>query len=69
LAFAYFVNGSSLKDFSISHELSHPPLSAAPSRRSDVEILGYCMLHWLFGKLPWEAKLDDPVAVQTAKTK
>nr|AAH13520.1 Vrk2 protein [Mus musculus] len=40
----------------------------APSRRSDVEILGYCMLHWLFGKLPWEAKLDDPVAVQTAKT-
>ncbi|XP_028633529.1 serine/threonine-protein kinase VRK2 isoform X2 [Grammomys surdaster] len=40
----------------------------APSRRSDVEILGYCMLRWLCGKLPWETKLEDPVAVQTAKT-
>ncbi|XP_005367789.1 serine/threonine-protein kinase VRK2 [Microtus ochrogaster] len=40
----------------------------APSRRSDVEILGYCMLHWLCGKLPWDKILDDPVAVQTAKT-
>ncbi|CAO2640880.1 Serine/threonine-protein kinase VRK2 [Lemmus lemmus] len=40
----------------------------APSRRSDVEILGYCMLHWLCGKLPWDKILDDPAAVQTAKT-
>lgn len=40
----------------------------APSRRSDVEILGYCMLRWLCGKLPWETNLEDPVAVQTAKT-
>lgn len=41
----------------------------ALSRRSDVEILGYCMLRWLCGKLPWEQNLKDPVAVQTAKTK
>ncbi|NWI19051.1 VRK2 kinase, partial [Crypturellus soui] len=41
----------------------------APSRRGDLEILGYCMLHWLCGKLPWEQNLKDPVAVQTAKTK
>ncbi|XP_031197941.1 serine/threonine-protein kinase VRK2 isoform X2 [Mastomys coucha] len=41
---------------------------AAPSRRGDVEILGYCMLRWLCGKLPWETILEDPVAVQTAKT-
>ncbi|NP_001388334.1 serine/threonine-protein kinase VRK2 [Rattus norvegicus] len=41
----------------------------APSRRSDVEILGYCMLRWLCGKLPWETNLENPVAVQTAKTK
>ncbi|NXF94156.1 VRK2 kinase, partial [Eubucco bourcierii] len=41
----------------------------APSRRSDLEILGYCMLQWLCGKLPWEQNLKDPVAVQTAKTK
>ncbi|XP_062065460.1 serine/threonine-protein kinase VRK2 isoform X1 [Lepus europaeus] len=40
----------------------------APSRRSDVEILGYCMLRWLCGNLPWERHLKDPVAVQTAKT-
>ncbi|XP_013370122.1 PREDICTED: serine/threonine-protein kinase VRK2 [Chinchilla lanigera] len=40
----------------------------ALSRRSDIEILGYCMLRWLCGKLPWEKNLKDPVAVQTAKT-
>ncbi|XP_007936207.1 serine/threonine-protein kinase VRK2 [Orycteropus afer afer] len=40
----------------------------ALSRRSDLEILGYCMLRWLCGKLPWERNLKDPVAVQTAKT-
>ncbi|XP_048208835.1 serine/threonine-protein kinase VRK2 [Perognathus longimembris pacificus] len=39
----------------------------ALSRRSDVEILGYCMLQWLCGKLPWERNLQDPVAVQNAK--
>ncbi|NWW86941.1 VRK2 kinase, partial [Rhynochetos jubatus] len=41
----------------------------APSRRGDLEILGYCMLQWLCGKLPWEQNLKDPVAVQTAKTR
>ncbi|XP_048790970.1 serine/threonine-protein kinase VRK2 isoform X1 [Lagopus muta] len=41
----------------------------APSRRGDLEILGYCMLQWLCGKLPWEHNLKDPVAVQAAKTK
>ncbi|XP_028939353.1 serine/threonine-protein kinase VRK2 [Antrostomus carolinensis] len=41
----------------------------APSRRGDLEILGYCMVQWLCGKLPWEQNLKDPVAVQTAKTK
>ncbi|XP_010015278.1 PREDICTED: serine/threonine-protein kinase VRK2 [Nestor notabilis] len=42
---------------------------AAPSRRGDLEILGYCMLQWLCGKLPWEQNLKDPVAVQAAKTR
>ncbi|XP_048456945.1 serine/threonine-protein kinase VRK1-like [Rhincodon typus] len=41
----------------------------APSRRGDLEILGYCMLQWLCGKLPWEQKVKDPVAVQEAKIK
>uniref|UniRef100_UPI00398ED20A serine/threonine-protein kinase VRK1-like isoform X1 n=1 Tax=Pristiophorus japonicus TaxID=55135 RepID=UPI00398ED20A len=41
----------------------------APSRRGDLEILGYCMLQWLCGKLPWEQNLKNPVAVQQAKIK
>ncbi|KAB0380820.1 hypothetical protein FD755_008604 [Muntiacus reevesi] len=40
----------------------------ALSRRSDLEILGYCLLRWLCGSLPWEWSLQDPVAVQAAKT-
>ncbi|XP_014664769.1 PREDICTED: serine/threonine-protein kinase VRK1-like [Priapulus caudatus] len=30
-----------------------------PSRRADIEILGYCLLQWLCGKLPWEDNLTD----------
>ncbi|XP_019372193.1 PREDICTED: serine/threonine-protein kinase VRK2 isoform X1 [Gavialis gangeticus] len=41
----------------------------APSRRGDLEILGYCMLQWLCGKLPWEQNLKDPVVVQAEKIK
>ncbi|XP_078260891.1 serine/threonine-protein kinase VRK1-like [Rhinoraja longicauda] len=41
----------------------------ALSRRSDLEILGYCLLQWLCGKLPWDRDLQDPVAVQQAKVK
>ncbi|XP_054846308.1 serine/threonine-protein kinase VRK2 [Eublepharis macularius] len=41
----------------------------APSRRGDLEILGYCMLQWICGKLPWEQNLRKPEAVQAAKTK
>lgn len=75
LAFTYFISGSSFTDFSISQNLLIPLLSLlmlaslALSRRSDLEILGYCLLRWLCGKLPWERNLKDPVAVQTAKTK
>nr|XP_015218444.1 PREDICTED: serine/threonine-protein kinase VRK2 isoform X2 [Lepisosteus oculatus] len=39
----------------------------APSRRTDLEILGYCMLHWICGTLPWEDNLKNPVLVQKAK--
>jgi len=36
-------------------------MGAEPSRRGDLEILGYCLLHWLCGgnSLPWEKKLTD----------
>lgn len=40
----------------------------ALSRRSDLEILGYCLLRWTCGKLPWAPSLQDPAAVQAAKT-
>nr|XP_046210763.1 serine/threonine-protein kinase VRK1-like [Oncorhynchus gorbuscha] len=28
----------------------------APSRRGNLEVLCFCLLHWLFWALPWEAK-------------
>ncbi|KAJ8290274.1 hypothetical protein GJAV_G00010790 [Gymnothorax javanicus] len=42
---------------------------ASPSRRSDLEILGYCMLQWLYGRLPWEDTLQDPIYVRDSKVK
>ncbi|XP_044292498.1 serine/threonine-protein kinase VRK1 isoform X2 [Varanus komodoensis] len=41
----------------------------APSRRGDLEILGYCMICWLSGKLPWEESLKDPECVKASKIK
>lgn len=40
-----------------------------PSRRGDMEILGYCLLQWLCGKLPWEDKLADKNYVSDSKHK
>ncbi|XP_026115909.1 serine/threonine-protein kinase VRK1-like [Carassius auratus] len=39
----------------------------APSRRGDLEIMGYCMIQWLCGCLPWEDKLQDPLYVRDSK--
>ncbi|XP_017332518.1 serine/threonine-protein kinase VRK1 [Ictalurus punctatus] len=39
----------------------------SPSRRGDLEILGYCMIQWLCSRLPWEDKLQDPVYVRESK--
>lgn len=39
----------------------------SPSRRADLEIMGYCMIQWLCGRLPWEDKLQDPVYVRDSK--
>ncbi|XP_066468326.1 serine/threonine-protein kinase VRK1 [Tiliqua scincoides] len=39
----------------------------APSRRGDLEILGYCMISWLCGNLPWEDNLKDPNYVKESK--
>ncbi|KAJ3613732.1 hypothetical protein NHX12_019978 [Muraenolepis orangiensis] len=39
----------------------------SPSRRGDLEILAYCMVQWLCGRLPWEDRLQDPVYVRDCK--
>ncbi|XP_058256046.1 serine/threonine-protein kinase VRK1 [Hemibagrus wyckioides] len=39
----------------------------SPSRRGDLEILGYCMIQWLCSRLPWEDKLQNPVYVRDSK--
>ncbi|KAM8945469.1 serine/threonine-protein kinase VRK2 [Pelodytes ibericus] len=39
------------------------------SRRGDLQILAFCMLHWLCGKLPWDQDLKNPTAVHASKTK
>lgn len=36
-------------------------------RRSDLEILGYCMVHWLAGTLPWIDLITSPEKVQQSK--
>nr|XP_040034783.1 serine/threonine-protein kinase VRK2 isoform X1 [Gasterosteus aculeatus aculeatus]XP_040034784.1 serine/threonine-protein kinase VRK2 isoform X1 [Gasterosteus aculeatus aculeatus] len=40
---------------------------AAPSRRGDLQILGFCLLHWLCGSLPWNKLVKKPTEVQEAK--
>ncbi|XP_056616118.1 serine/threonine-protein kinase VRK2 isoform X1 [Triplophysa dalaica] len=40
-----------------------------PSRRGDLEELGYCLLHWQCGTLPWRSFLRNPAEVQDAKAK
>ncbi|KAK1905525.1 Serine/threonine-protein kinase VRK2 [Dissostichus eleginoides] len=41
----------------------------ASSRRGDLQILGFCLLHWLCGSLPWEKLLRNPTQVQEAKAR
>lgn len=38
-----------------------------PSRRGDLEILGYCLLQWRCGKLPWEDNLENKSYVADRK--
>ena len=39
----------------------------AHSRRSDLEILGYNLVHWMSGNLPWMSHLTNPTTVHTMK--
>lgn len=47
--------------------MPHVFVFVAPSRRGDLEILGYCMIQWLSGRLPWEDNLKDPNYVRDCK--
>ncbi|KAM9804390.1 serine/threonine-protein kinase VRK2 [Neosynchiropus ocellatus] len=44
-------------------------IGVAASRRSDLQILGFCLLHWVCGSLPWEHVLKNPEQVKQAKTR
>ncbi|XP_043100135.1 inactive serine/threonine-protein kinase VRK3 [Puntigrus tetrazona] len=37
---------------------------AGPSRRSDLQSLGYCMLHWMTGSLPWSQLSQSSFAAE-----
>ncbi|XP_063706699.1 serine/threonine-protein kinase VRK1 [Culicoides brevitarsis] len=40
-----------------------------PTMRGDMEILGYNLIHWIGGQLPWESFLSDVNKVKDAKEK
>ncbi|XP_053555467.1 inactive serine/threonine-protein kinase VRK3 isoform X3 [Bombina bombina] len=40
---------------------------AGPCRRSDLESLGYCMLKWLSGVVPWEDQIDSSKIMEQKK--
>jgi vaccinia related kinase len=42
---------------------------AQVTRRSDLEILAYCVIHWLSGTLPWINLITNPEQVQQSKIK
>jgi hypothetical protein len=44
-------------------------LSIEVYRRSDLEILGYCIMHWLSGNLPWMNILQNQDQVHQMKEK
>lgn len=78
LAYRYLVDGKHKEyledprkahDGTIEYTSRDAHLGVAPSRRADMEILGYVLLHWLTGRLPWEDKLMNKAYVKEQKMK
>jgi len=49
--------------------LSRDAHNGIKGRRSDLEILGYNLVHWLSGNLPWMDSIGNPKTVQAKKEK
>ena len=45
------------------------PMPVGPSRRGDMEILGFVLVQWACGVLPWESKIEDKDVVAKEKEK
>lgn len=76
LAFRYIVDGKhksyvedprKAHDGTIEYTSRDSHRGVAPSRRSDLEILGYVLLHWVCGRLPWEDNLNNKNYVRDQK--
>ncbi|KAI0220190.1 Serine/threonine-protein kinase VRK1 [Lamellibrachia satsuma] len=65
----YFEDKRRQHDGTIEYTSRDAHRGVMPSRRGDMEILGYCLLQWLSGKLPWESNLTDKNWVRDEKTK
>ena len=55
--------------FVFSPHMNLSSFPSGPSRRSDLESLGYCLLKWLCGFLPWSDELDKVETVAEKKEK
>ncbi|XP_070576801.1 serine/threonine-protein kinase VRK1-like isoform X2 [Ptychodera flava] len=66
---AYEADRSKAHDGTIEFTSTDAHMGARPSRRGDIEILGYCILQWLCGRLPWEDNLEDKEYVKNQKIK
>lgn len=78
LAYRYCPNGKHVPykedpkrkhDGTIEYTSRDAHRGCAPSRRGDMEILGFCMMQWLCKRLPWEDNLENKDYVFKQKTK
>ena len=66
---AYKEEPKKAHDGTIEFTSTDAHLGVSPSRRGDMEIMGYCLLQWLCGRLPWEDNLMDKTYVAQSKFK